>query len=310
MLRLFLVFILSFMFVSCSHNDSEETTTKGNLHLYLTESTSPALIDEVHAFLDLYKEYGANITYTVVSENAALKHFIEDTSRILFLTRPLSPAEKENAKNINGDLIETIIAYDGIVAVVHPKNPLTQLTTTEIKHILSGAARRWNDLPNGKKINGEIKIYLQDSSEMSAYLTNRLHILLAAKYLNPSSEIQTLNSVLHDPLGIGFVTPAWLDSTKSAAKVLELGRTREDTDTSFAPQDKTDGKYFSPHPAYIYRNDYPLKRAIYMYTYTVGDLANGFSAFVASAQGQKILLQRGILPGTKKIHLRIPGSDE
>jgi phosphate transport system substrate-binding protein len=268
------------------------------------------MIDEVHAFLDLYKEYGANISYTNVSENIAVKHFIDDTSRILFLTRPLSSTEKENAKKLHGDLTETVIAYDGIVAVVHPKNPITQLTTTEIKNILTGAATRWNDLPNGKKTKGDIKIYLQDSSEIGIYLVQRLHTRLTGKFLKTSSEIQTLNSVLRDPLAIGFVTPAWLDSTKSTVKVLELGRTHEDADTSFTPQDKTDGKYFSPHPVYIYRNDYPFKRAIYMYTYTVGDLANGFSAFVASSQGQKLLLQRGILPGTQKIHLRIPGSDE
>jgi phosphate transport system substrate-binding protein len=265
------------------------------------------MADELHAFLDLYKEYGANISYSNVSETIAVKHFIEDTSRILFLTHPLSPAQKENVKNIHGDLIETIIAYDGIVAVVHPKNPITQLTTTEIKNILSGSATHWNDLTNGKRTKGEIKIYLQDSSEISDYLAKRLHLQLTGKFLKTSSEIQTLNSVLHDPLAIGFVTSAWLDSTKSTVKVLELGKTREDADTSFTAQDKTDGKYFSPHPAYLYRSDYPLKRALYMYTYTVGDLANGFSAFVASSQGQKLLLQRGILPGTQKIHLNIPG---
>ena len=309
MTRWYLSFTLLFLFASCSHNDNEETTTKGNLHLYLTESTSPAMIDEVNAFLNLYKEGGANISYNVVSENTALKHFIEDTSRMIVLTRPLSSDEKERTKNKNDDLIETIIGYDGIVAVVHPTNPVTQLTTTEIKNILTGTVTRWNDLTNGKKAKGKIKIYLQDSSEISSYLAKRLHTQLTSKFIKTSSEIQTLNAVLHDPSAIGFVTPAWLDSTKSTAKVLELGRTREDADTSFVAQDKTDGIYFSPHPAYLYRNDYPLKRAIYMYTYTVGDLANGFGAFVASSQGQKLFLQRGIFPGTQKIHLSIPGSE-
>jgi phosphate transport system substrate-binding protein len=307
MLRSVLAFVLIVTFVSCSHNDNEETTTKGNLHVYLTESIAPAMIEEVHAFLNLYKEYGANISYSNVSESIAVKHFIKDTSRILFLTHPLSQVEKENVKNIHGDLIETVIAYDGIVVAVHPKSPITQLTTMEIKNILTGSATRWSDLPNGKKTKGEIKVYLQDSSEISAYLSQRLHTQLTGKFLNTSSEIQTLISILHDPLAIGFVTPAWIDSAKSTVKVLELGRTHDDTDTSFAPQDKTDGKYFSPHPAYLYRSDYPLKRALYMYTYTVGDLANGFSAFVASSQGQKLLLQRGVLPGTQKIHLNMPG---
>jgi len=305
--RLSIIFLL--FVVSCSPNDHEETTTKGNLHLYLTESTSLPMMDEAEAFLDLYKEAGANISYSTVAEKTAVQQFIEDTSRVLVLTRPLSSTEKETIQRIHGDLTETIIAYDGIIAVVHPKNSVAQLTTTEIKNILTGTVTRWNNLPNGKNAGGEIHVYLQDSSEISQYLIQRLHMPLTAKYRQTSSEIQTLTSVLRDPLAIGFVTPAWLDSTKAAVKVLELGKTKDDTDTSAVAQDKTEGIYFSPHPAYIYRNDYPFKRSFYMYTYTVGDLAQGYSAFVASAQGQKIFLQRGILPGTQKIHLRLPGSE-
>ena len=87
---------------------------------------------------------------------------------------------------------------------------------------------------------------------------------------------------------------AWIDSAKSTAKILNLGRTKEDTDTTFAVPAETIGNFFSPHPANIYRNYYPLKRAIYMYTRGQVNLATGFGAYVATSEGQKLFLKHGL----------------
>ena len=96
------------------------------------------MIDEVNEFLNLYQANGAHITDTIVSAEIAARHFVRDTARIAFLPRPLTQAEKEQVKKISADLNELIVAYDGIVAVVHPKNKIVEMTTTEIQKILSG----------------------------------------------------------------------------------------------------------------------------------------------------------------------------
>jgi ABC-type sulfate transport system substrate-binding protein len=41
-----------------------------------------------------------------------------------------------------------------------------------------------------------------------------------------------------------------------------------------------------------------------MYTRTHVDLAAGFGTYVATAEGQKIFLKHGLLPGTQKIKLK------
>ena len=127
---------------------------------------------------------------------------------------------------------------------------------------------------------------------------------ISTKFTPTSSDIQTLRSVEKDPLALGFVALAWIDSAKSNAKILNLGRTNEDTDTTFAAPAETIGNFFSPHPANIYRNYYPLKRAIYMYTRNHFDLAAGFGTYVATADGQMLFLKRGMLPGTQRIKLK------
>jgi ABC-type phosphate transport system substrate-binding protein len=291
------------LFLGCS-TEEKETTTKGKLHIFIPESIAPVMIDEVNEFLNLYQANGAHITDTIVSTEIVARCFVRDTARIAFLPRPLTQAEKEQIKIISTNLNELIVAYDAIVAVVHPRNKIVEMTTTEIQKILSGTMTQWEQLT--KPMKGTINIYCQDSSDVTEYLKQRLlkQTGISAKLTRTSSDIQTLQSIEKDPLGLGFVALAWIDSAKSTAKILNLGRTSEDTDTTFATPAETIGNFFSPHPANIYRNYYPLKRAIYMYTKGQVNLATGFGTYVATSEGQKFFLKRGLLPGTQKIKLR------
>jgi len=297
--------ILIALFLGCS-TDQKETTTRGKLHLSIPESIAPVMIDEVNEFLTLYSSSGAQITYNVVSTAEAARRFMLDTSRIVFLPRPLTQAEKEQAKNTSPDFNELVIAYDGIAAVVHPNSSIVQMTTTELQKILAGTITRWEQLTEAKPMKGKINIYCQDTSDVEEYLAHRLlkESNITNAYKHTTSDLQTLQSIEKDPRGLGFVALGWIDSAKSTAKVLNLGRTKEDTDTTFAPPKEVLGEFFSPHPANIYRNYYPLKRVIIMYTRTHVDLAAGFGTYVATAEGQKLFLKRGLLPGTQRIKLK------
>jgi ABC-type phosphate transport system, periplasmic component len=308
-MRIFIFTALITFLLGCG-TEQKETTTKGRLHIFIPESIAPVMIDEVDEFLSLYRESGAQITFTIASSEMAAHHFIQDTARIVFLSRPLTPQEKEYTKKMSPDFNELAVAYDGIVVVVHPMNKVKQMTTTEIQKVLTGTISRWEQLAFAKPMKGTIKVYYQDSSDVLGYLKQRLlkqddtYAEISAKITRTSSDLKTLQSVEKDPMSLGFVALGWIDSAHSSAKILNLGRTKEDTDTTFAPPPEAVGKFFSPDPAYIFLNYYPLKRTIYMYTRTHVDLAAGFGTYVATAEGQKIFLKCGLLPGTQKIKLK------
>lgn len=288
--------------------EEKETTTKGKLHIFIPEPIAPAMVDEVQEFLNLYRQSGAQVTYTIVSSEIAVHQFVYDTARIGFLTRSLTTKEKELVKKVSPDFNEIIIGYDGIVAAVHPQNNVKQLTTTDLQKILTKKITRWNQLATPSSLKGDIHIYCQDSSDGLDYLTQRLakQTGITAALRTTTSNLQTLKMVENDPNAIGFVALGWLDSAKSTAKILNLGRTKEDTDTTFLPPPEVIGKFYSPDPAFLYLNYYPLKRALYMYTRGQVNLAAGFGTYVATAEGQKLFLKHGLLPGTQKIKLRSP----
>lgn len=301
-------FIISIVLFTSCKTEETETTTRGRLHVYIPESIAPVMIDEVHEFLSLYKQNGAEIDHTIVPTESVARHFVYDTSRIAFLTRPLTQNEKDLAKKVSGDLNEILIAYDGIIIVVHPRNPIEQLSTTEIRKMLEGKFTKWDQFVSHKKMKGALSIYCHDSSDITGYLSQRMTKQqgIVGKFIRTNSDVQTLHEVEKDLYGLGIVALSWLDSVKSSAKVLNLGRTKEDTDTTFAPPVEAIGKYFSPDRAYIFLNYYPLKRAIYMYTRTQLDLAAGFATYVATTEGQKIILKHKLVPGTQHIKIRGP----
>jgi|WetSurMetagenome_2_1015567.scaffolds.fasta_scaffold10817_2 phosphate transport system substrate-binding protein len=302
-----ILIVSALIFVLGCNSQPEETTTRGNLHVFIPEPFTPVLKDEVNQFLSLYSQNGAKITYAIVRSETAARHFVFDSARIAFLPRPFTQAEKEHiAQNTSQHLNELIIAYDGIAAIVNNRNKMENLTTTDLQKILTGRITRWEQIVTAKPEKGVIKIYYQDSSDIADYMTNRLmkKAGITAKVTYTTSDLQTFQSIEKDPLSIGLVALAWIDSAKSTAKILNCGRTKEDTDTTFAPPADAIGKFFSPNPAYIYLNYYPLKRAIYMYTYAQVNLAAGFGTYVATSAGQKLFLNHGLLPGTQKIKLR------
>jgi phosphate transport system substrate-binding protein len=296
--------------ISACGPEKQETTTRGNLHALFAESTAPVMVEEVNQFLDIYGKAGAAITYEIMSSEEAIRRMLRDTVRYIVSTRPLSAVEKQQLPKVEGfDLNEIIIAYDGLAVVVHHKNLVERITTAELNKILAGEINRWEQLSNAASMKGTIEVLYQDSSDVSSFVENRL---LQGKTLRTvlrrtGSSLATLRSVVERPLSIGFVGVLWVDSARVPAKILEVAETRQIADTTFRVPPERIGKFCTPHPANIYRTYYPLKRALYAYTFgPVASFASGFGTFVANKDGQRLFLKRNIVPGTQPIRLKAP----
>jgi phosphate transport system substrate-binding protein len=295
------------LLVGCTKEKSE-TSTRGNLHVLIAESALPPAIDEVNAFLSLYSNDGAKIGYEVVSSEQAIARLGRDSIRFIFTTRPMSADERQRLPQTEGlELSEVLIAYDAIAVVVHEKNLVAKMTTSELTKILSGEINRWEQLSKTNAMKGKIEVVLQDSSDITSFADARLlqgqHLRKDVRTTN--SSLGTLRAIAAQPLAVGLVGVTWVDSARAATKILDLAETRQTSDTTFRVPAGEFGKFHSPHPANIYRTYYPLKRAIYVYWYTpLGSLASGFGSYVSHADGQRLLLKRNIVPGTQLIKLK------
>jgi phosphate transport system substrate-binding protein len=314
MTRISLLLVLLLLFFSACRQKASETTTSGHLYVLVTQSAAPALIEEINQFLNTYREQGAHITYSVVPSENAIYQFVNDTVRCMFSIRRLSTEERQHVSSTSKfDLTEVLVAYNGVAAVVNQKNSVNQMTVEEIRDILTGKITRWEQLSHPAMMRGRIEVLYQDSSDISWYLAHRV---LQGREVRRDvsrvySSVQTLNSVADRRSSMGFVGVSWIDSVGTAVKVLKLGETSQPADTSFYVPSEALGKFFSPHPAYIYQRYYPLRGVVYFYARApLESLASGFGFFVAGNEGQSLFLAKKLVPGTREIRLRVPGVPE
>jgi phosphate transport system substrate-binding protein len=301
--------LLLLLYCSCAP-DREETATRGRLRVLIAESVAPVMISAVNRFMSLYQAHGADVTYSVVKSAEANQHFLVDTARTIITVIPLTTDEMDLVKKTTEYLADIVLAYDGVVAVVQSRNPQEEMTLEQIRKILTANITKWEQLGRSRTPHGAIHLIVEDSSDVTAYLSSRL---LGGKEIQvphrrTTSSLETLREVARDPLSLGFIGSSWVDSATTHAKILALGADSALADTVFKPAPESIGKSYSPHPAYLYLNYYPMKRAVHVYSRTArGDFATGFTAFLASPEGQKIFLQMGLVPGTQKIVLKPTG---
>jgi phosphate transport system substrate-binding protein len=308
MKRSLTVFFLCFaLAVSSCQREPSESPTKGSLRLVIPESIAPMMRLEVAEFMRLYAANGADVHMEAGTAESAFAQFLADTSRIVFLTRRLTAEERSRIRKTSDDLAEVAVAHDGIAVIVPRSNPTAELSIEELRGILSGSILRWEQLHAHKKMAGRITAYLTDSSDVSNDLRLRLFAggPIRVPFRHAASSPELIASVLADRSAIGIVGIDWLDS--ATVRILELSQRAEDADTTFHAPEGSFGQSWSPHPANIYRNYYPLKRTVYLYSKGArADIATGFSSFVAGKEGQRLFLRRNIVPGTQPIRLRQP----
>ena len=66
----------------------------------------------------------------------------------------------------------------------------------------------------------------------------------------------------------------------------------------------TEQNSYKPFQAYMALGDYPLMRDVYVIlTDPRSGLASGFSTFLASDRGQRIILRAGLMPATQNVRI-------
>ena len=202
---------------------------------------------------------------------------LNNIAQIAASSRKLTSEESKNLKVF-------VIAHDGLAIVVHPSNPVNNITMEKLQDILSGKITNWKDLgaPFDKKIqlindssgNGTRaaleELVMGKSKEKGKKGTP---ITLKSVVTNSSSEMKA--NVANFKYSLGYLPFSYLDSTVKSLSVNGI----------------------PPTYAAAYKGDYPLFRDLY---YAIKKEATGLELayiyYVLSPEGQDIVVQEGFLP--------------
>ncbi|WP_449433751.1 substrate-binding domain-containing protein [Pseudomonas putida] len=198
-------------------------------------------------------------------------------------SRPISDDEASQLHAL-GDLraaaSEQVIGLDGVAVIVHPDNPLPQLTTEQLAQIFSGKIQRWEQLGIA---GGAIHLYARDNRS-GTYETFKALVLephgsqLSAKTQRFESSFDLAERVGADRQAIGFSSLAAVHG----AKVLAIAE-------GAAPA-------MLPERSLVASEDYPLSRRLYFYLpANAKPEAKALADFAQSPAGQAIVAQQGFV---------------
>ena len=109
-------------------------------------------------------------------------------------------------------LATTQVAWDALALVVHPDNPLSHLTSDQVRQVFTGRVRNWSDLNAG---DGIIQVLSREkgSGARAAFDDSLMEgrEVTSTALIMPGSR-QMLERVVADRQAIGYLSAAWLDS--------------------------------------------------------------------------------------------------
>lgn len=246
----------------------------GNNSITIKGSTTVLPIAQSCAEAFMNQHSDVNISVQGGGSGVGIASVIDGTAHIGDASRPAKDKEKTTAKENGVDLYENVVAMDGIAVIVHPGNPVSELSLEQIKAIYTGKISDWKNV-GGEK--GKIVVISRDSSSGTFETFNEL--ALEKERVRPDALMNASNNavaqiVAKTPAAIGYVGLGYLSSSVKGITVNSVDPTNEN----------------------VINGSYPLARKLFMYTngQPNGAVAD-FISFILSKDGQKLVEKAGFV---------------
>lgn len=156
---------------------------------------------------------GITVTYNPTGSGSGIKAVSEGRCDIGLSSRALKDEEKA------AGLTETVLAYDGIALIVHPANPISDLSLEDIARIYTGGITNWSELGGEDAeivlIGREAGSGTRDGFET---ITGTADACQYRQELTSTGDVIT--TVSQNPNAIGYAS---LASIKDSVKALSVG---------------------------------------------------------------------------------------
>ncbi len=206
---------------------------------------------------------------------SGLQAIISGDAQISMSARQPNAVELDDAWQL-GDLKspdqEWVLGLDGLVVLVSPDNPVTELSVAQLRDVLAGKTTDWQQLGGTP---GRIQLHLlpaqSGANEALAQLLPGSERVKAAgsRHRSPSGVVA---AVKNDRLAMGIVG---LRSARGMLKPLAIRSGR---------------RAFSPDFLSVGSEDYPLLRRVYFHTgQLITALGRSFAQYVVSPAGQAVV---------------------
>nr|WP_121270372.1 substrate-binding domain-containing protein [Pedobacter schmidteae] len=289
MKNLSFILLLLMAFSACKQkpkpaNEVKETRTSGTITMLADESFAEVLADQIEVFKTDYPD----TKFTVIegNEQKILPAFLNDSVRVIILSRMLTAEEDKLYRN--RDIIPKTSRFgiDGIALITNTENPDSNITVNEVTDIMKGSSQSDKKLVFDNAYSSTLR-YFKDLAGVKTIPEKGIYTL------------QTNNDVIkyiaQNKGFIGVVGVNWLiDNKKEMAGYLEKVKMMG---VKNVKGKKGDNEFYKPIQANLISGIYPFLRNIYIINAEGRDgLGSGFATWLVSPRGQLIVLKSGLGP--------------
>ena len=280
------IFMITALFDGCGPGETAKApapTPAPSNQMVIVGSTTllPVAQKAVDAFKKRKQDPKININIQGGGSQTGINALVDGISDIAMSSRELKEEEKEKLRKKRTEAKGHIVAWDGIVPIVHTSNPVKNLTIAQLKDIYTGKVTDWKDV-GGKK--GSIVVLSRDTTSgthevWSEMVLNHEPVIAAAKPQVSSEAV--IESVASDPNAIGY---DGIDYVEGNARVKSV---------------TVDGVKASAGA--VSDRSYKIARPIYMFTRSNPNaLVVEFLEFVLSPEGQALVKEAKFAPVPQK----------
>lgn len=269
----------------CTETNDEQTT--------VTIKGSSTVLPIAETCAEEFMNANPNVQITVSGggSSVGIKSVANGEVDIGDASRNAKPSDVENIEGVEfSDLVDNVVAYDGIAVVVSPnvkENGVTALTMDQIYKIYAGEIENWNELGGP-----DLEIFVNDRASTSGTRATFVELI-------ESDEGEALEDFENDggTLAIDNVNQenanvvSQISGNQNAIGYVGLGYVNEDTCPAVSVDEVI------PTMDSVKDGSYPISRSLHMYT--LGEptgLVKEFIDYVQGEDGQEIVEEEGFIP--------------
>ncbi len=248
--------------------------------LHIEGSTTVGPIAD--GFAEVFKNMYPDVTITVNKSGSGTgaAALIDSRCDIATMSRFMKEQEFKDAIAKNVFPVAHVVAMDGVCIVVHPSNPISALTTEQVRNIYLGKIKNWNQL-GGPDI--PIVAISRDTSSgtyetFESFVMNKEKMDSSVEYV--STNPQAFARVKNTRGAIGYVGFGFVQEGVKALTLDGITPTRQTILT---------GKYPVSRPLFMFTNGYPK----------LGSMTHKFVTFHLTEKGQEVIEDKGFVPVTE-----------
>jgi phosphate transport system substrate-binding protein len=281
------VLILVASLAGCAAPPSTDATTEPEAAETIENKGSDTLVNLALAWAERYMDLHPDVRLSVTGggSGTGIAALINGTVDIANASRQMKAEEVEAAEGNGITPIEFVVARDAIAVVVHPSNPVDELSFQQISDIYTGKITNWQDVGGedrpvvllSRESNSGTYVYFLENvvrmGEDSDLLFSPGALLMPSSEGITSEVSENPNAIGYD--GLGYVTPE--------QKVVAVSR-------------EPGGPYVLPSVETVNDGSYPIARPLYMYT--AGEPTGRVEAYLEwiRNEGQAVVPELGFVP--------------